>query len=50
MITTFGTAGSITAAFLDNYEIPLRLISIVILFTVFLTSIKSLKFECKIKS
>ena len=50
MITTFGAAGSITAAFLDNYEIPLRLISIVILFTVFFTSIKSLKFECKIKS
>ena len=48
VITTFGTAGSVASAFLTNYEIPLRLISIGILVLVFFTTIKSLSFECKI--
>jgi len=47
VITTFGTAGSVASAFLTNYEIPLRLISIGILVLVFFTTIKSLSFECK---
>jgi|TARA_B110001454_G_scaffold45111_2_gene44172 hypothetical protein len=50
IITTFGTAGGIATAFLDMYEIPLRIISIGILIVVFFTSLKSLKNECKIKS
>ena len=50
IITTFGTAGGIATAFLDMYEIPLRVISIGILIVVFFTSLKSLKNECKIKS
>ena len=48
IITTFGTAGSVASAFLTNYEIPLRLISIGILVLVFFTTIKSLSLECKI--
>ena len=50
IITTFGTAGGIATAFLDMYEIPLRVISIGILIVVFFTSLKSLKNECEIKS
>ena len=50
IITTFGTTGGIATAFLDMYEIPLRIISIGILIVVFFTSLKSLKNECKIKS
>ncbi len=50
IITTFGTAGGIATAFLDIYEIPLRVISIGILIVVFFTSLKSLKNECEIKS
>ena len=50
IITTFGTAGGIATAFLDMYEIPLRIISIGILIVVFFTSLKSLKNECEIKS
>ena len=48
VITTFGTSGSIASSFLTNYEIPLRLISIGILFLVLLTTMKSLSTECKI--
>ena len=50
IITTFGAAGGIATAFLDMYEIPLRIISIGILIVVFFTSLKSLKNECEIKS
>mgnify|MGYP000960650850 FL=1 len=49
IITTFGTTGGIATAFLDMYEIPLRVISIGILIVVFFTSLKSLKNECEIK-
>ena len=48
IITTFGTSGSIASAFLTNYEIPLRLVSIGILVLVFFTTMKSLTTECKI--
>ena len=48
VITTFGTSGSIASSFLTNYEIPLRLISIGILFLVLLTTMRSLSTECKI--
>ena len=48
IITTFGTTGSIASAFLTNYEIPLRLISIGILILVFATTFRSLRNECKI--
>ena len=48
IITTFGAAGTIASSFLNNYEIPLRLISIGILVLVFFTTMKSLSTECKI--
>ena len=48
VITTFGTAGSIATAFLTNYEIPLRLISIGILVVVLISTMRSIAIECKI--
>ena len=48
LITTFGTAGSITTSFLTVYEIPIRLISIGILTIVVYATIKSLSRECRI--
>ena len=48
LITTFGTAGSIATSFVTVYEIPIRLISIIILATVVYITIKSLSRECKI--
>jgi len=48
IITTFGTTGSIASSFLTNYEIPLRLISIIILVLVLWTTLKAIPRECKI--
>ena len=48
VITTFGTAGSIATAFLTNYEIPLRLISIGILIIMLITTIRAIPAEGKI--
>lgn len=48
VISTFGAAGGIATAFLTNYEIPLRLVSIAILGYIYYTTTKSLSLECKI--
>ena len=49
IISTFGTIGSITTAFLTNYEIPLRLVSIgILLYTYYVTS-KGITTQCKIQ-
>ena len=48
VITTFGTAGIIATAFLTNYEIPLRLISIGILIIMLITTMRAIPDECKI--
>ena len=50
VITTFGTAGSVATSFLTEYEIPLRLGSIIILLIVLYTTSRSLSIECKIKN
>ena len=47
IITTFGTTGSIATSFLTNYEMPLRLLSIVILGFVLWTTFRALPLECK---
>jgi len=49
-ISTFGTVGATTTAFLTNYEIPIRIIAIVILIITYFTTIKSLKIECNIQN
>ena len=49
IVSTFGTIGGTATAFLTNYEIPLRLISIGILaFTYYFTS-KEIRAQCKIQ-
>ncbi len=48
IISTFGTAGGLATAFLTNYEIPLRLVSVGILGVVYYTTTRSLNDNCKI--
>ena len=49
IVSTFGTIGSTATAFLTNYEIPLRLISIgILVFTYYFTS-KGITSQCKIQ-
>ena len=48
IITTFGTAGSVASSFVTVYEIPIRLISILILCIVIFVTSKSLSRECKL--
>ena len=49
IISTFGAVAGTATAFLTNYEIPLRLISLGLLCLVYYTTIKSISVECKIQ-
>ena len=49
IISTFGTVAGTATAFLTNYEIPLRLISLGLLCLVYYTTAKSISIECKIQ-
>jgi len=49
IISTFGAVAGTATAFLTNYEIPLRLISLGLLCLVYYTTIKSISVECKIR-
>jgi len=49
IISTFGTVAVTATAFLTNYEIPLRLISLGLLCLVYYTTAKSISIECKIQ-
>jgi len=49
IISTFGTVAGTATAFLTNYEIPLRLISLGLLCLVYYTTTKSISVECKIR-
>ena len=49
IISTFGAGASFATAFLTNYEIPLRLISLGILCVVYFTTTKSISRECRIR-
>ena len=50
VISTFGSVGATSMAFLTNYEIPIRIAAIGLLGITYYTTIKSLKVECKLKS
>ena len=50
VISTFGSVGATATAFLTNYEIPIRIIAIIILVITYFTTIKSLKVECRLDS
>lgn len=49
LISTFGSIGGATSAFLTNYEIPIRLGAIAVLAIAYYTTVKSLKIECKVE-
>jgi hypothetical protein len=49
IISTFGTIGSTATAFLNNYEIPLRLIAIGILLYTYYVTTKGITAQCKIQ-
>ena len=48
IISTFGTVAGTATAFLTNYEIQLRLVSLGLLCLVYYTTVKSISIECKI--
>ena len=48
IISTFGSVGATTTAFLTNYDTPIRIIAIAILTVTYFTTVKFLKVECKI--
>jgi len=48
VVSTFGSVGATTLAFLTNFELPLRIGAIVLLTFTYYTTVKSLKIECKI--
>ena len=50
VISTFGAVGGVATAFLTNYEIPIRLLSIAILLYTYYTTTKSLAIECKVQN
>jgi hypothetical protein len=50
IISTFGSVGATSMAFLTNYEIPIRIAAIGLLALTYYTTVKSLKVECKLKS
>ena len=50
VISTFGSVGATATAFLTNYEVPIRIIAIIILVITYFTTIRSLRIECKLDS
>jgi len=49
IVSTFGSAGGIATAFLTNYEIPLRLVSIGILVITYYFTSRGITSQCKIQ-
>lgn len=49
IVSTFGTVGATATAFLTNYEIPLRILSIGIIVITYFVTAKGLQQECKIQ-
>lgn len=47
-VSAFGTIGGTATAFLTNYELPLRLVSIAILVYAYYVSVKGISAQCKI--
>jgi len=50
VISSFGSIGGTAAAFLTNYEIPIRLAALAILGLTLYTTTRSISIECKIKN
>ncbi len=49
VVSSFGAIGSTVTAFLTNYEIPLRIVSIAILVTTYFVTVRRLQQGCKIQ-
>lgn len=49
VISTFGTIGATTSAFLTNYELPIRIAAIALLIFTLYTTQRSLRIECKLE-
>lgn len=49
VISTFGSVGATSVAFLTNYEIPIRIAAIVLLVITYFTTVRSLRVECKLE-
>lgn len=48
VISTFGSIGATSLAFLTNFELPIRIGAIALLAFTYYTTVKSLKIECRI--
>jgi len=48
VVSTFGSVGVTTLAFLTNFELPIRIGAIALLAFTYYTTVKSLKIECKV--
>ena len=48
VVSTFGSVGATTLAFLTNFELPIRIGAITLLVFTYYTTVKSLKIECKV--
>lgn len=49
VVSTFGSVGATTLAFLTNFELPIRIAAIALLGFTYYTTAKSLKIECKVR-
>ena len=49
VISTFGSAGSVAASFLTNYEIPIRIAAVAVLAITVYTTSRLLKAECSME-
>ena len=50
IVSIFGAAGVTATSFLTNYEIPLRILSLVIIIVTYFVTARGLQKECKIQS
>lgn len=48
VISTFGSIGATATTFLTNYETPIRIAAILVLAVTYVTTVKSLKTECRL--
>ena len=49
VVSTFGSVGATTLAFLTSFELPIRIGAIALLAFTYYATVKSLKIECKIR-
>ncbi len=48
LISTFGSAGAAASSFLTNYDTPIRIVALAILFVTLYTTTRSLNVQCRI--